>query len=465
VKEQVFISCFLFLLALFSKESSVVLPFLFIIYDYLFRKRREKMFFKISSFLLLIFFYWIIRRHIFISWGIEFPCIFCNLGKRILVFFTTFLKFVELLLFPFGLHFERVVSLKENLFLLKSLIGFFLFMILFCRGISSRKKRPIYSLGIFWFLGMLIPTSQIYPLIVDDKFLASEHFLYFSQVGLFLFGLSFLKEKVKSPFLKFAILVPPLFLFSLLTVYYNQKQWQSEEEFFKYNLRYTETSRLYNNLGRLYQEKKDFKKAESCYRRAKELNSQYIKARYNLATLLAKEGKYTLAEKEYREILERHPIYSDVYNNLGVIRMRQNRLDEAIEFFREAISQGKSKSNSQIYCNLGLALEKKGEIKKAIVYYKKGIEVNPANIECLNLLGFSYVKVNNFVEALNCFERILKVDRNNVQALQNIGNIYFERKRYGKALTYYQRALKFDPNNKDIYNNLKITLQILNGTR
>ncbi|RLE37593.1 hypothetical protein DRJ17_06240 [Candidatus Woesearchaeota archaeon] len=459
IKDKCPLSYLFFLMALLSKESSVILPLVFVAYDYLERKSIRNNFIKLLPYFFLIFIYFVIRNKVFGIWRIEGSCIFCKLGERVLAFFVMIFDFIRVIFLPFGLHFERLISSNDNFFILKSMVGVIFTVVLLYISLRSKKTKPLYSLGIFWFFLGLLPTSQVFPLIVDDKYLASEHFLYFPQIGLLMFIFLCLRDRIS--YISFKVFISIIILvFSILTIHYNQTQWKNEKDFLLYNLRFERTSRLYNNLGKVYQEERDFKKAEEVYRKAKEMNSHYLKSRYNLATLLAEEGRFISAEREYQDILNIYPFYGDVYNNLGVIKLREGKLNEALELFRKALLL--SNDNADAYCNLGLVLGKKGDEKDAISYYIKGINIDPNNIGCLSQLALIYIKRGDFDRALTYLNRILDLDKKNAGVLQNIGNIYFTKKEYKRALLYYNKALRLNPSNKALRDNISIVKDILN---
>ncbi len=458
IKDKFPVSYLFFFMALFSKESSIMLPFIFVTYDYLEGKNIKDHFMRLLPYFLLTFIYFIIRAHVFRVWQIESGWIFCKLGERILVFFAMIFEYIKIIFLPLGLHFERLISSSDNFFILKSTAGIILAIFLLYNGLHFRKTKPLHSLGVFWFFLGLLPTSQVFPLIVDDKYLASEHFLYFPQIGLFMFIILYLREKMSRILSK--AFIPIVLTFGLLTVYYNKVQWNKEKEFLMYNLRFEDTSRLYNNMGKTYEEEGDLNNAEKSYQKAIEINRRYLKAHYNLATLFAKEGKFRDAEEEYKGILDIYPLYGDIYNNLGVIKLREGKLNKALTLFRR--STVLSPNNEEAYCNLGLVLEKKGQYNNAIDCYLKGLKLNPNNTNCLNQLAFVYIKKGDFNKALIYLKRASALDRNNPGILQNIGNIYFSKKDYRKALLYYNKALRLKPFDKGIRNNIRIVNNILN---
>jgi len=92
--------------------------------------------------------------------------------------------------------------------------------------------------------------------------------------------------------------------------------------------------------------------------------------------------------------------------------------------------------------------------QKAIVYYKKAIEILPDNTEALYNAGVSYYGMGNKDNALKVYEHTLKVSPEYTSAANNAGVIYFERKDYANAKKYFEQALKYDANNADALGNL-----------
>jgi tetratricopeptide (TPR) repeat protein len=92
--------------------------------------------------------------------------------------------------------------------------------------------------------------------------------------------------------------------------------------------------------------------------------------------------------------------------------------------------------------------------QKALVYYKKAIEILPENTEALYNAGVSYYGMGDKENALKMYEMTLKVSPEYSNAANNAGVIYFERQEYEKAKKYFLQALTYSPNNADALGNL-----------
>ena len=92
--------------------------------------------------------------------------------------------------------------------------------------------------------------------------------------------------------------------------------------------------------------------------------------------------------------------------------------------------------------------------QKAIVYYKKAIEILPDNTEALYNAGVSYYGMGDKENALKVYLQALKIAPEHTNAANNAGVIFFERKDYENGKKYFEQALKYDANNSDALGNL-----------
>ena len=106
-----------------------------------------------------------------------------------------------------------------------------------------------------------------------------------------------------------------------------------------------------------------------------------------------------------------------------------------------------------IYCNLANATSYKGNNAKGIEYASKALEIskkyNIARLQAFanNILGFTYMGVENYPKAIGAFSEGISVcqksgDKRNLCAcLANLGLIYAKENNNAKALTYDSMAL------------------------
>lgn len=108
-----------------------------------------------------------------------------------------------------------------------------------------------------------------------------------------------------------------------------------------------------------------------------------------------------------------------------------------------------------VYGNLSKLYIQKQDMKKAIEYAQMGYDLNKNDIEFPKLLITVYRLNNEFEKALNiCFE-LLKNDKKNAQYYYTIGILYESLKDYTNALKYITLGLKFAPENIQLIEKFK----------
>jgi len=106
------------------------------------------------------------------------------------------------------------------------------------------------------------------------------------------------------------------------------------------------------------------------------LDKKEVAAHVNLANFYLDVRDLEKAEAQYRAALGLEPNNPQSRLGLGLVLVEQNKLDEAIDLFRNLTKSHPKLSAA--YNNLGVALEKKGLIEEAKVQYKKALELDPA---------------------------------------------------------------------------------------
>ncbi len=110
--------------------------------------------------------------------------------------------------------------------------------------------------------------------------------------------------------------------------------------------------------------------------------------------------------------------------------------------------------------NLGQRYQKNGEFEKAIIEYKKALEINPDFPAVLNNLGVCYGRLKMYADAERAFKSALSINPRDAYAMNNLAVMYMENGRMEKARAAAERAIDFEPN----YVNALITLGAVYAT-
>lgn len=109
-------------------------------------------------------------------------------------------------------------------------------------------------------------------------------------------------------------------------------------------------------------------------------------------------------------------------NNLGIVFLRQGKLDEAISLLQAAVDL--RPDNSPAHENLAKALLQQGRVADALVHYKKLLELQPDNIEVHNIIGTVLIQQGRAGEAVEEWQKVLAIQADNGNAMSNLAWVY-----------------------------------------
>jgi protein O-mannosyl-transferase len=109
-------------------------------------------------------------------------------------------------------------------------------------------------------------------------------------------------------------------------------------------------------------------------------------------------------------------------NNLGIVYLRQGKLDEAISLLQVAVDL--RPENSPAHENLAKALLQKGQVTDALEHYRKLIELQPDNIEVHNIVGTVLIQQGHIREGVEEWEKVLAIQPDNGNALSNLAWVF-----------------------------------------
>jgi Tfp pilus assembly protein PilF len=98
------------------------------------------------------------------------------------------------------------------------------------------------------------------------------------------------------------------------------------------------TAIQHNELGYIYEKQGKFELAEKEYRRAVQKEKSWAVPYFNLGNLYFKMGDVKRAEEHYREAIEKDGTNPDFMNNLAYVLCEQSRYDEAEQWISRALS-------------------------------------------------------------------------------------------------------------------------------
>lgn len=203
--------------------------------------------------------------------------------------------------------------------------------------------------------------------------------------------------------------------------YYNQgteaqkagqlgKAWKLYELALKYN---PNDARVYNNKALICQAKKDFICAQTNYEQALKLNPSNPVARYNLGGFYDDRGDFKRAESEYKIASESEsPVAVFAVSDLARVNILNGNTPKAIELATQGlqkVTNEQTKIKSTLYKNRGWAHLVQADYAAAKTDLQNGIKFNPGRADSYCLLAQVIESQSNKKGALaewkNCFKK------------------------------------------------------------
>jgi tetratricopeptide (TPR) repeat protein len=341
-------SVVLFVMALLSKETVIILPLLLMLYEFMScgwrwnSREAWKRYRWALAFLAVAVVYFSLRLTVLDFGGTlnfyEEPNIYTdNIHVRALTFLASLPVYYSLLLMPVNLHMERDFPVFTSPLDSYVLLSAFILALLALAAWRERRDRPFLGFGIAWFLVSFLPMSGIVPV---NSFLL-EHWLYLPSVGLFIAGAGLVQEawnrrEGARPFIAVGVALA-VAASAGLTLDRNS-DWRDPVTFYNDLLGYGEgTARVHNNLAMAYADMGEIALAEQHYLRAIELSDSYPQTRYNLARLCLARGDVDSAISNLSRSLEINPNFFFSYYLLGDIYAGMGEDGLAREYYRRAL--------------------------------------------------------------------------------------------------------------------------------
>ncbi len=246
----------------------------------------------------------------------------------------------------------------------------------------------------------------------------------------------------------------------------NLKKKLSKIEIEKFN---NSISNAYNNIGSLYKDKSDFKKALEYFQIALKIhqtlnNKINISISYNnIGTCYQAQGDLTTALKYFKKSLNidkkiaNKEVLSLTYSNIGMIYLKQKNNKEAMDYFQKGLKIAEEINYYQainaIKVNIGSIYYNQDNYEKALEYFQNSLILSTKLGDkklmafCVGNIGTMYLSQKNHEKALEylvnsvtLFEE-LGNKTGIAQSCDNIGQIYKKQEKYKQALFYTKKSL------------------------
>lgn len=463
--------------AMLTKEISVTLPLIILLYEFMFLEgeKKKRLLFLVPMLLTLCV---IPLVMIFVNGPVshlDSSTVFKIASSRsmsrwdyLFTQFSVIVTYIRLLVFPVGQNIDYDYPLFHSFFNSRVMLSFFFLVLTAGLGLRlllvSRAKGPragrIYRLaafGIFWFFITLSVESSVIP-IADVIF---EHRTYLPSIGFisaFVALIEIKKESVRGYF-PLPVLAALCVCILAVSAYMRNGVWRDGETLWRdaerkspgksrphYNL-----GVYYDGLGRNEDALREFEKALAIRANPDTLN--------NLGVLYGKTGHYDKAVAALKRAVLLAPLDADPHKNLGVVYSSRGLYEEALAEYRLALAR--SPDNADLRISMGSAYEGLSRFDEAIAEYRVALKRNPMIADSINNSGIALFKKGDFDGALNKYRVAAALSPGMAQVHYNMGMALMKEKRYKEAEQAFRETLRLKPDLERAYYRLGMLCLIM----
>lgn len=417
-----------FLCASFSKEGSIVFVVLIPLALYFFRSMNFKQVLNCTWGLAVCAFVYLYARYNVLDANKGFMPVINNtlveasgLGEKFATIFYVLLQNIKMLFYPIPLTWDygyNQIPLQQfsNLFVIASVL---IHCALAFFGLKGLKARKIGSYFILFYFATIALTSNAFVLI---SAVMAERFLFIPSIAFCVMAAYFLLRflssgnELKQNTTVFAIIIPVVFIFSIMT-YNRNYDWQTNYTLFKSgaeaspNSYRTNSAYAWEVLKKAEQEKDpNLKKqylleSEGLFRKAISIWSKQYLDHYNLAVVLNYQNKEASRDSFYLSSFALNPKYINSVYNLGVAYYVKKDYPKAKEYWSKAV--GIDGNFMDLNFKMGLINQYLNDMQQAILFYEKFFANHQNNADVINNLMICYKAVGN-IEKSNQMAVLLK---------------------------------------------------------
>jgi len=202
-------------------------------------------------------------------------------------------------------------------------------------------------------------------------------------------------------------------------------------------------------LGVLHFQEGHLQDAEKNLKESVRLNPNNAPALNALGLVYLTMGRYEDAKFYLNEAIKVMPSYSDAYNNLGVIYLQTNDLQKAEEYFNKAKEDTVYNLMPNVWLNLGIVKEKQKKYEEAISLFTEAIKKKENYPIAYLHRGISYQEMGKYNEALQDLRKYNEMAKDDPVGLYQLGKCLVSLKQIEEAKTTLEKAYLLGPQTEE----------------
>ncbi|MGD2087867.1 MAG: protein kinase [Candidatus Aminicenantes bacterium] len=204
----------------------------------------------------------------------------------------------------------------------------------------------------------------------------------------------------------------------------------------------------------IYKREEDFQAAIKMFKKALEIDPDYINAYSGLVYAYDIHWELTGETKQDLDMLINYSekIYSLAPNSIyeifcmGWVNFRKGNYEKAYQYFKRVVEVFPNHSFSKINHGIGYFLSSQGLYRHAIKYFSREVEIDPFYLYAQDWLGNCFEYLGEFKKALIYYKKALEISPNDVYNLGKCAKLLLITKKYSEAEELLARAEKIDHN-------------------
>lgn len=158
----------------------------------------------------------------------------------------------------------------------------------------------------------------------------------------------------------------------------------------------------------------DRQKAFVSFQKAVQLNPANKEARYALGHVYTLQGKLSYAEEQFRAAIKIDETYSEAHTYLGQVLANQDRWEEAIQCYRQALANPLYPTPDLARFHLGRALAHQGDLQSSMEALEDAVSASPPSVPPARThleLGRVYYKLGYTTRAREVLKKVATLDK------------------------------------------------------
>ena len=187
----------------------------------------------------------------------------------------------------------------------------------------------------------------------------------------------------------------------------------------------------------------DYRDEERMWRGVIAQRPDNARAYYNWGRTLAAVDRLDEAVEAYRESVRLDPFYASAYYNLGNVLAQLEQYDQAAEALQETLRLDPRHVKAQVH--LASILLDTGKVDESVARYRAALQLDPRHAMARAGLAKALRVAGRKGEALEAYRVALDIDPNRAETHSDLGALLIELGRFDEAVDACLRAVQTDP--------------------